>query len=260
MDKRISIKLFIFFLYTGMISFASPAFSGSKELDIYHQANIAYQKSDYSSAINLYGELVRTGKISTELYFNLGNAYFKSDSLAKAILFYERAKKLSPDDEDIRVNLSIAALRVVDKIDPLPQIFYKRWLHALATWISADSWSGIFLTMLWLAFLSAMAYILARTVMLKKTAFILIFGFLFLAGGSFLIARESHATNNLDLQGIIMASSAYIKSSPDDKGSDLFILHEGAKVDAFETLNGWQKIRTANGSVGWIAKSQLEII
>src|SRR4051812_45195426 len=92
----------------------------SQALKIFHEANIAYQKQDYGSSIKLYEQLIKNQNVSTEVYFNLGNSYFKSGNTSKAILNYERAKKLSPDDEDINFNLKIASLKVVDKIEPVP--------------------------------------------------------------------------------------------------------------------------------------------
>lgn len=253
--KNISIYLFAFVcLCSGIIQ------ANANEIDVFHKGNIAYQKGDYSSAISAYKDILKSGSVSTEVYFNLGNAYFKSDSLAKAILNYERAKKLNPDDEDILANLKLASIRVVDKIDPIPQIFYKRWLIALAGGLSSDTWSIVFLSLIWLAFASALLYIFGHSILLKKISFFLIFGFLALSAFTFIIAKESHSENYVDQQGIVMVSTAYIKSAPDEKGNDLFILHEGAKVEASEIVNGYRKIKTANGSVGWIAYSQIEII
>src|SRR6187455_2725816 len=88
----------------------------SDPLKVYHEANIAYQKQEYEQSIKLYEDLVKNGDISFTVYYNLGNAYFKSGNFSKAILNYERALKISPDDEDANFNLKIASLKVVDKI------------------------------------------------------------------------------------------------------------------------------------------------
>ena len=260
MKKKIKFGISFWILLCSLCTAWLNVAAESKELELFHQGNIAYQKDDFSTAIRTYQILIKSGYRSSEVYFNLGNAYFKSDSLAKAIVNYERAKKLNPEDEDIDVNLKTTSIRVVDKMDPVPQIFYKRWLHSLSIAITSESWSILFLVLVWLSFIAALFYILSNSILLKKISFFLIFLFLICSGACFIVAKESHSITEIDKQGIVTASSAYIKSSPGEKGNDLFILHEGAKVDAFEFLNGWQKIRTANGSVGWISIGQLEII
>ncbi|HRH67712.1 MAG TPA: tetratricopeptide repeat protein, partial [Bacteroidia bacterium] len=152
MKRKNFFRLFFTLLLAGMTSTFSSLSAADNASDLFHQGNIAYQKGDYITAVQLYSGLLKSGKVSSEVYYNLGNAYYKTDSIAKAILSYERAKKLNPDDEDVAVNLKIASLRVVDKIEPLPKIFYKQWLHSLATAFSADNWGIFFLTMIWLAF------------------------------------------------------------------------------------------------------------
>lgn len=229
-------------------------------LDVYHQATTAYQKQDYQDAVKLYEQLLKEGNVSLEVYYNLGNAYYKSGNNGRAILNYERAKKLAPDDEDIQFNLRVAGLKTVDKIDPLPELFYKRWIHSFSSWLSVNGWSRVFLMMVWLTALSAGIYFLSKNVLFRKIGFILILFFLLLSGLSFVIARQSHSQERLELQAVVLSASTYVKSSPDYKGNDLFILHEGTKVNVLDSLNGWQKIRTANGSLGWIIGTDLEKI
>lgn len=257
MKARLIYLNFLFILFNLQIV------KGANENDalkIYHQANIAYQKLDYETSIRLYEQLIKNKSISEEVYFNLGNSYFKAGNFAKAILNYERAKKLDPDDEDANFNLKIASLKVVDKIENVPQIFYKKWINQFSVMFPADTFSIVLIILIWLLFASATFYITANSVTGKKFSFILIICFLFLSGIGVVMASRSYAIARLDKQSIIMSTSVYVKSSPDEKGNDLFILHEGTKVDILDELNNWRKIRIANGSIGWMKVDEMEII
>lgn len=249
-------SIIILFLSVTEISYATEEAS----LKLYHEANMAYQKLDYTSSIDLYEKLVKENTVSAEIYYNLGNAYFKAGNFAKAILNYEKAKKITPDDEDIDFNLKMASLKVVDKIESVPEIFYKRWINSFSTSIPSNSWSIIFISLIWFLFGSASLYLMGKTVAIKKTAFIMLLAFLFLSGGTGIIAARSHNISHVEQHAIIMSSSVYIKSSPDEKGNDLFILHEGTKIEILDELNGWNKIRISNGGVGWIQTDEILVI
>jgi len=251
--------LFVCFVF---VLFGKAAFSlsATDALKIYHEANIAYQKLDYETSIRKYEELIKNKQASPEVYFNLGNSYFKAGNFAKAILNYERAKKYEPDDEDVNFNLKIASLKVVDKIESVPEIFYKRWINSLSTILPADTFSILLIAMIWLLFASAALYVAGHTVAIRKISFVSILFFLILTVATGILASRSHQISNVDKQGIIMTSSVYIKSSPDEKGNDLFILHEGTKVEVLDNLNNWKKIRIANGGIGWMKTEEMEII
>jgi len=249
------------FLVISILSFRfSFAISNNEALKLYHDANIAYQKLDYETSIRLLEQLIKNKSISEEVYYNLGNSYFKAGNFAKAILNYERAKKLNPDDEDVNFNLKIASLKVVDKIESVPQIFYKRWINQFSILFPADTFSIILIIVVWLLFGAAALYVSINTVGGKKFSFILMIVFFFLTCISGVMAVRSHAIAQVDQTAIIMSSSVYVKSSPDEKGNDQFILHEGTKVDILDELNNWRKIRIANGSIGWMKVDEMETI
>lgn len=227
---------------------------------IYKEANLAYQKMDYANSALLYEKLLTDGHPSPEVYYNLGNSYFKGGNIPKAILNYERGKKLSPEDEDIDFNLKIAALKVVDRIDAVPEVFYKRWIHSISSLLPANTWSIIFISVIWLAFLSAGYYVIGQTVSHKRTGFILILIFAGLSIVTYFFSSTSYSKDMKEEQAIVMSSSVYVKSSPDEKGNDLFILHEGTKVDVLEPFEDWAKIRIANGTIGWLKVKDVEKI
>jgi len=251
-------KLIYFFLFLAM---STSLFAQKKDaLTLYHTANTAYQKQDYAGSIKLYEQLIADGNVSTEVYFNLGNSYFKEGNVPRAIINYERAKKLAPEDEDIEFNLKIASLKVVDRIDNVPEVFYKRWIRSMATIFPANTWSIVFVILIWLVFMSAGFYVISYSTGLKKISFISGIVLTIFTITTYLMSARSYSISHVEEQAIVISSSVYVKSSPDEKGNDLFILHEGTKVEILEPFEGWKKIRIANGTIGWLKLNEIEKI
>ena len=226
----------------------------------FKKAKEYYLKQDYNNAIKVYESIIKAGTISPEVYYNLGNSYFKTGNLAQSILNYERAKKISPDDEDVNFNIKIASLKVVDRMDAVPEIFYKRWLKNLALVFSTDIWTKILIVNVWLLFIFLAIYIAGRSSSLKKFSFLIACFFIITSISTFFLSQKSYAITFIDQQAIITSASVYVKNSPDEKGSDQFIIHEGTKVDVMDELGDWKKIRIANGSVGWLKVNEIEVI
>ncbi len=254
--KKTASLLFMLILF-----FSAFANSAEKNpLNTYHEANMAYQKLDFEKSIKLYEELIQNKNISASIYYNLGNAYFKNGNFSKAILNYERALKITPDDEEVNFNLKIASLKVVDKMESVPEIFYKKWINKFATFFSSKTWTILLIIFVWFLFIAASFYFISRSVQIKKISFVFLLVLLFISAGTGIIAARSNAITHIDKKGIIMSSSVYVKSSPDEKGNDLFILHEGTKVEILDNLNNWNKIRIANGGIGWMPADDMTII
>jgi tetratricopeptide (TPR) repeat protein len=226
----------------------------------YYQANEYYKKADYENAIKTYEQLIKEGNASADVYYNLGNTYYKTGNVAKSILNYERALKLNPDDEDATFNLHIAQLKVADRIEPLPEIFYMRWIHSLAASMPVSTWTMIFIAAFWLLFVSAAWYVFSVSSVMKRISFGLIVLFMILSVSTFALARQSHIQQEENKEAVVSAPSIYVKSSPDEKGNDLFILHEGTIVNILDELGGWKKIRIANGTIGWLKGKDIEEI
>lgn len=249
-----SVIIFGFFLLITLKSIASDALTDFKK------ANEYYQKQDYENAIKIFEGMIKSGNVSAEIFYNLGNCYYKTGSVAQTMLNYERARKLSPDDDDINFNIKIASLKIVDKMDVVPEIFYKRWLKNVATLFPVDTWTKIFLANFWLLFIFLGMYLIASSPSLKKLSFVLSCFFLIIAINAFVLSQKSYAITFVDQQAIVTGASVYVKNSPDEKGSDQFIIHEGTKVDVLDELGDWKKIRIANGSIGWLKQSEMEVI
>ena len=224
------------------------------------EADSAYAQGHYQQAIKDYEALLKQGA-AAELYYNLGNAYYRSENITKAVLNYERALLLSPGDRDIRFNLQIANSKTIDKIVPESEMFFFTWYRSLVNLMSVDGWARMSLVSLALVIVLLLFYLFADRLWLRKTGFFggvaLLVVFLF----SNLFAWQQKQ-NLLHRKGaIVIASSVTVKSTPAHNGTDLFVLHEGTKVTITDgSMKGWKEIRIADGKEGWIETKQLEEI
>jgi tetratricopeptide (TPR) repeat protein len=215
-------------------------------------ANKAYNDGNYQQAAELYLSVITLGYASPELYYNLGNAFFKADDIPSAILYYEKALKLSPKDEDINFNLSLATSRIIDKIDPVPEFFLKKWWRELITLTNPDGWAraGIISFIILLAF--AAVFAITKSIILRKLSFWAGATILILTLIIFMLGSQSHRSLQNEREGIVFSPTLTVKSSPSDNSVDLFVIHEGTKVQILDQIVEWSEVKIANGSVGWI--------
>jgi tetratricopeptide (TPR) repeat protein len=239
------------------ILFAATVFAQADQLQ---KANELYTKDKFKEAIDTYNQILMTNLESPEVYFNLGNAYYKTNQYTLAILNYERAKLLSPDDEDISFNLQVANQKIVDSIQELPGIFIVRWWESLVTSQTTDTWA-VFSILGFLMFLVMLAfYFFARTSDIKRITFwsgcflilFSIFSWTFAAKQKSRLVNHSYA--------IVMQPTVTVKSSPSEKGTNLFVVHEGIKVRITDKLGDWVEIRLADGNKGWLQTESIERI
>ena len=150
------------------ILFAATVFAQG---DLLQKANEDYTKEQFKEAIDEYNKILMTNMESPEVYFNLGNAYYKTKQYTLAILNYERAKLLAPDDQDIEFNLQVANQKVVDSIQELPGIFIVRWWNAIVNSQTTDTWAVISI-ICFVVFLILMGfYFFAKTSEVKRITF-----------------------------------------------------------------------------------------
>lgn len=223
-------------------------------------ADSAYARQQYQQAIKDYEELLHDG-VSAELYYNLGNAYYRTDNITRAVLNYERALLLSPGDGDIRFNLQMARSKTIDKITPESEMFFVTWYHALVNIMSVDGWARTALVSFALAIVLALAYLFSASIWVRKVGFFggLAFIAVFILANLFAYQQRQELVNRTG--AIIISSAVPVKSTPSKSGTDLFILHEGTKVEITDgTMRGWKEIRVADGKEGWIETSKIEII
>jgi len=225
------------------------------------QGDSAYIRNDFASAIQIYESLLNTKGEAAEIYYNLGNSYYKIGDMAKAILNYERALLLNPGDGDIRSNLEIARSKTVDKVDAVPQLFFVSWTNSLINCMGADAWAKCGIASFILFILGLYLFIFSKKVVLKKIGFIASITLLVIVVVSNIFASHQKDLLINRTNAIIMAPSVTIKSTPNESGTDLFIIHEGRKVSIKDnSMKEWKEIILEDGNVGWIKTADLEVI
>jgi tetratricopeptide (TPR) repeat protein len=228
--------------------------------ELLKQANQYYANRQFDQAIPLYESLLSQYGPSFIVYYNLGNAYFKNNELAKAILNYERALRIKPMDQDTRFNLQVCQARTVDKIDSVGVFLVTRWFRALGDLLSSNHWALVSLISFTLLIGFLFAYFFSRTAWLKKTGFYVSLLLLILSILSLVYASRKYQEIVHPDQAILMDPTVTVKSSPDENGTDLFTLHEGTKVTLRNEVGNWKEIVLQDGNVGWVPASSLEII
>ena len=223
-------------------------------------ANAAYNAGEWDKALENYMIIADKELESAPLYYNMANAYFKNGEVARAILYYNRALRLAPSDEDIRHNLEYAEQSTRDIIEEIPEFFLTKWLRAVRNTMSGNAWTVLSLVVLIVALAAMLMYLLAQPLRARKVGFytMAICGVMFAATTAFGISSRNEMVKGKG--AVIMSSSVSIKSSPDRAATELFVLHEGTTVSVGEQIEGWVEIRIADGRKGWIETSRIERI
>ena len=255
MKGETTMKRYTLLIY--MLAIMGWAFGQNTADEWFNQANAAYNSGNYETAVEFYEKILATDMESVPVYYNMGNAYYKMREYPMAIYSYEKALKLDPSNEEVRTNLEIANLAIVDKIEPVPQSFIERWWRSLRAMCSSDRWAWWSVAAFALLLVCLFMFLRSRRVGMRKLGFFM--GIIFLIVFAFSVvfaAQLKHAASTQD-QAIVMTPTVTVQSSPSDDGVDLFVLHEGTKVSVLESSNGWNKIRIANGSVGWLEMDKM---
>jgi len=252
---RMTVLLLLFF-----VTFSTFAQTGVSHERLMQTANNAYNEGLYDSAINVYHQIEQDKIESAGLFYNLGNAYFKNNDIASAILYYEKAKKLDPNNEDIQYNLNVANSMIVDKIEKVPELFFERWWSYFYNMFSPDTWTLLSLASWFVLVFFVGIFILTKRRSLRKLAFYLGLLFLFTSVATFGLASQKYYYGKENKEAIIFTPTVTVKSSPTMNAVDLFVVHEGTKIQILDELQDWVKIRIADGSVGWLPVGTIRVI
>ena len=222
------------------------------EQSLFTKANTAYASDSITKAIALYDSILASGRESSELYYNLGNCYYKNKDWANAIWHYEKSLQLT-NNEQAQENLELTKLKIIDRIEALPQIFYKQW------WISTQ---GLLSTKHWqyLAILSILLALIFGTMnkLLNKNTKKYYFFFLTNALLFLLISSSSYQNKIEKEEGIIFSSVVMVNSAPTSRSTELFTLHSGSKLEIIDKIGDWFHIKIANGNSGWILQNSVK--
>lgn len=220
----------------------------------------AYIKEDYATAAQIYEGLLSDGE-SADVYYNLGNSYYKLGEIAKSILNYERALLLQPGNGDIRANLEVARAKAIDKVELVPEIFFISWVKSLINIMSVDAWAWWGIVSFLFFIVALYLFIFSKQVVLKKIGFTasIVLLMITVCANIFASEQKEHLVNRTS--AIVMNPSVTVRSTPSESGTSLFILHEGRKVSIKDkSMREWTEISLEDGKVGWVPASSIEVI
>ena len=242
------IAAIILFIFSANFLFAAET--------LFKQANNSYAAEKYEEAILLYDSIQQNGFQSEELFYNIGNTYYKLQDWPNSILYYEKTLKLDANHEDALHNLALVQLKIVDKIDPIPSLFFQRWLDNLTLLLPFESWAILSLILLWTT-LILFTLRKVTNMNLSNRIFILL---IFFSAFAFVFANNQFKQKTMQKNAIIFSSSVVIKSAPSFSANDLFSLHAGSKIAITDQIGNWIHIKLANGNKGWMLKENCKEI
>ncbi len=249
-------KTYVFslvFTFLSLLSFAQNS-------QLFEQGNTLYNDAKYEEAIAKYQQILDADMHSAELYFNLANAHYKLNHIAPSIFFYEKALQLAPNDADIKQNMAFAKNMTLDDIDVVPEVGISKVINQVSHAVSFDAWAILAICFVFLSVFAFINYYLANGTRTKRFSFTIGFIGLFLMLGSVVSAFNKFDLDKSDNPAIVFAQEAQIKSEPNLRSTEAFVLHEGTKVQVLDTVENWKKIKLSDGKEGWIPATDIKLL
>ncbi len=228
--------------------------------ELFNSATASYNEGNYQDAIENYLEILSQGEHSAALYYNLGNCYYKLNQIAPSIYYYEKALLLDPSDKEIKNNLVYAQQMTVDSIEPLPESGLSRIYNSIIGWLTFDQWAYTAVFFVILFVLAYLAYYFLRYSSHKRVAFITSMISLVVAIICVSFAFIENKNYNSEQPAIVFVAECLVKSEPNERSSEVFILHEGTKVQVLEGLEDYKKIELADGKIGWVQEDEIRLL
>ncbi|NCT09833.1 MAG: tetratricopeptide repeat protein [Flavobacteriia bacterium] len=228
--------------------------------DTFYAANDFYKNEKFEKAIELYLQIASQGKISTELYYNLGNSYYKINKVGPAIYYYEKALKINPLNEDVKNNLIFAKRLALDNIEELPQNIFQKFNKKYLQELSYNQWAMVAVVFSFLTCILFLLFYFANSSSIKRMFFGLsVLSFLSLIV-SFSITYNQFSFKKNNKEAIVFVEKTSVRNAPTTNSDEVFILHEGTKVIVLDALDNWKKIKLADGKLGWILAKEIKEI
>ena len=233
--------------------------ANAQEIDsLFAQANKYYQNEQYTKALQVYKDIEDKNYVSDALYFNMANAYFKTNQVAPSIYYYEKALKLNPNDKDIKFNLDYANRMIIDNIEPLPKSLGQKFRENVVMRFTYNTWAVLAVVFALLFALLFLMYHFSNYSVRKRLFFIASTISAILVTVNLFFAYQNKKIADSENYAIIFAQKTDVKSAPTLSGDINFVLHEGTKVKVMESLEGWKKIQLADGNIGWVKEDVLK--
>lgn len=243
-----------------LLLFVSFVSNSQSTDELFKEGNTFYKVEDYNRAMGVYLAIEEKGVESSDLYYNLGNCYYKLNKVAPAIYYYEKALKLNPTNEDAMHNLTFAKRMTLDVIEDLPKTFFQRFSENIIQKYAFDTWALIAVIASFLASLLFLLYHFSGSSKMKLLYFNTTIFSVFVMLVSVFFAFDNYDTVQKNRTAIIFATKTEVKNAPTNSSEEVFELHEGTKVIILDELDNWKKIKIADGKVGWIYQDDLKEI
>lgn len=227
---------------------------------LFHKATTAYNDGNYQDAVKNYLQILDNGEHSANLYYNLGNSYYKLNQIGPSIYYYEKALLLNPKDTEIRNNLSFAQNMTIDAIEPVPQTSLSKAIKSFKEILSFDQWAYMAVGCMFLFVFFYLAFYFLRFAAQKRIAFIISLLTLFFMAVSIVMAIVQYQDFSTTQPAIIFTEESKVKAEPNNRSNEVFVLHEGSKVFVEDQLGDWNKIKLVDGKTGWIPASDLKML
>ena len=227
--------------------------------DLFQKSNDYYTNGDYQNAVNGYLDVLDSGFESAELYFNLGNSFYKLNNIPDSNFYYEKAKSISPNDDDILTNLIFAKNLRIDKIEILPITQMQNFKLSILNLFSEKGWSIFLISLIWFMSLAFIFYIISKDSKFKRLYFTLSIVFIILSSLTLFINFEKKNLSEIKY-AIVYDKEIEVWSEPNNISELKFLLHEGTKVKQLDVIEDWVNIQLENGTLGWIQSSSLRVL
>lgn len=262
MVKKYFYSIIIILMMTfSNICHSQEEYNSSILIDKFTEANNFYNNSKYEKSVEIYLEILDSGHHSAELYYNLGNSFYKLNNIANSILYYEKSLKLNPKDKDVTNNLKMVNNGIIDDVVKIPESFINNQLNNLSNYFSYASWGSILIIFSFLFLLVFIIYFFSKDPIVKRASFTSLFILVVLIGITLKISFNAYEKNYIEKYAIIFSTKIEIKSEPNERSENLLTLHSGTKVKIIDSFNEkWVKIKLVNGQEGWINNNEIRII
>ncbi len=248
-------------LMTILAIFLAIGLSAKAELPTnWTKANEAYKDKQYTEALKLYEGFIEEGLASAALFYNMGNVYYRQDKVGLAILYYEKALKLSPRDAAVRANLALAQSRQVDQIQALPAFFLDRWQQALQSIFPSNTWSILGLLLLWTGVGGLIFWLLAAERTQRKRGFLIGATLLTLSIIPFYLSASRASFERNPGTAILLEPEYGLRTAPEEESTVILPLHEGVKLLIIDRIGEWMKVQLEDGEQGWLPEEALGMI
>ena len=244
-----------------MTSFSQSEFQPTVANEKFLEANNLYNDSKYEQSIQVYLQILDSGAHSSELYFNIGNAYYRLNDIANSILYYEKSLKLDSSDNDVINNLNMVKNALIDDIAVVPTSFFDEQLNKISNLLDYSLWGLVLISLSFIFLLLFIIYFFSNKPIIKRTAFTSLFFIIMIITFTAWISINAYEKNHLEKYAIIFSTKIEIKADPNERSENLLTLHLGTKVRIIDNFNDeWLKIKLVNGQEGWIKNNQIKII